>query len=55
MARVVGIEPTITGPKPVALPVGYTLLLAGGEGLEPPFLGPEPRALPTWLSPMKAG
>lgn len=26
MARVEGFEPPITGPEPVALPLGYTLL-----------------------------
>ena len=28
MAGVAGFEPTITGPKPVALPLGYTPITA---------------------------
>ena len=41
MERPVGIEPTITGWKPIALPLGYgriiiTHHLEPGDGIEPP-------------------
>ena len=41
MAGLAGFEPTITGPKPVALPLGYSLKLYRGRsmGIEPTNAG----------------
>ena len=70
MAGVAGLEPAVTGSKPVALPLGYTPIiitnlqtyklttisqkLAGVAGLEPAVTGSKPVALPLGYTPTKS-
>lgn len=47
LAAMEGIEPSMIGSKPIALPLGYIAnTLEGVEGLEPSLIGSKPTALP---------